>query len=721
MRSNVPTERADAQAPSAPSKPKADNVEKVNSEMQKVMSPFVHAMGKEFTERWPHLDPELALLKFLCEQRNIEPPDVSIASQPRPKAGGSRSRRYEPAPVKCAGAEEVLGAQPENRSTHPALPEVRGVRSDSGPASSTAKDGQAAAAYDSQSTSRPPSSLSYYKGSRPNSSQAVRRPESAVSTRYADTPFDEVGVFDDVLVSREDLDKLEWHDTAYARKQTKTFDEANDGRFIDFPLPPTPIDQCPDTPYIIRRSNCLTDRIAARREEAAAALGKPGLKSLARIQAMAEKDFLISESRHADTKTDGFAARIATVRQGLRGEFISKVPLLSLEVVNQEEQFWLVGKLVPTHYTRGQKIFVEGETGDKLFIVEGGTCLVTKEVNGERQTLCDFKPGDSFGDMAVMYDMPRTATVTAATAVKLLSLSRDDIFSTVCPESLDRMRARTRLQLLLTTPALAAQSREHQMQLLNHMRADVFRPGREIMREGWRSGGNNRRVYIVERGTCSQVRKDTPGVENLAPGTNFGNMEFAFGCPQQSTVVATTEVAVISVGYEEMKELLGEETEVALQLMQRFMRLRLLRDAHAELLEQDLCRDKDEQTLGDLLDRGTFQQFSAWQPIVKKGDPVTHLMMLDSGICIEHGESLPGLTDSTLESATSTEHSCPGDTFETHRLVGQQGAVAPYTLVAISDVSVFFLPADILLRLPERRKTRLDGRSSVIGRSSVVG
>jgi len=101
-----------------------------------------------------------------------------------------------------------------------------------------------------------------------------------------------------------------------------------------------------------------------------------------------------------------------------------------------------------------------------------------------------------------MYDMPRAATVTAATAVKLLSLSRDDIFSCVCPESLDKMRVMTRIQLMQTTPVLAKLSQEHRLQILKHMSTQEIRAGKEVMRLGWRSGPANRCVYIIEEGTC---------------------------------------------------------------------------------------------------------------------------------------------------------------------------------------------------------------------------
>jgi len=245
------------------------------------------------------------------------------------------------------------------------------------------------------------------------------------------------------------------------------------------------------------------------------------------------------------------------------------------------------------------------------------------------------------------------------------------------------------------TPVFAEQSREHKLLLLKHMRTEVFYPGREVMREDWRSSRTNRRVYIIESGTCTQLRKAIPAYSAvLAPGANFGNFEFTFGCPQQSTVVASTEVSVISLGFSEIAEAVGPEADIVVRMMQRSMRLKLLRNAHPKLFQQN------EQTLGSVLDIGTFRRFSAWQPIVRKGDVITDLMMLDQGSCIEHDEGVATLMETTNSSMMSTEHSRPGDTFNTGVTIDQEHVVASYTLVAIDVCSVFCLPAEILQNLP---------------------
>lgn len=74
-------------------------------------------------------------------------------------------------------------------------------------------------------------------------------------------------------------------------------------------------------------------------------------------------------------------------------------------------------------------------------------------------------------------------------------------------------------------------------------------------------------------------------------------------------------------------------------------------------------------------------------------------------------------------SGQSKEHSRPGDTFNTDVLVEQSGAVAPHTLVALGECSIFFLPAAALSavakaklkREPSKRLPSKNRRSSSKG------
>ena len=80
----------------------------------------------------------------------------------------------------------------------------------------------------------------------------------------------------------------------------------------------------------------------------------------------------------------------------------------------------LARSLVTVELKAGEAAVREGEEGDRFYIVERGTLAVSK--GGER--IAELGRGDSFGEIALLRDVPRTATVTAATDVVLLALDR---------------------------------------------------------------------------------------------------------------------------------------------------------------------------------------------------------------------------------------------------------------------------------------------------------
>jgi len=58
----------------------------------------------------------------------------------------------------------------------------------------------------------------------------------------------------------------------------------------------------------------------------------------------------------------------------------------------------------------GRRIVSEGELGDRKNILHSGMETVSQDVGGARSEL---RPGDTFGEVALAMDIPRTATVTA--------------------------------------------------------------------------------------------------------------------------------------------------------------------------------------------------------------------------------------------------------------------------------------------------------------------
>jgi NADH dehydrogenase len=78
------------------------------------------------------------------------------------------------------------------------------------------------------------------------------------------------------------------------------------------------------------------------------------------------------------------------------------------------------------HYEPGQEVFHQGEVGDRLYLVLGGEVEVLRREQGQDRLLARLGPGEWFGEMALLHQTMRNATVRCVTALDLLSLPREE-------------------------------------------------------------------------------------------------------------------------------------------------------------------------------------------------------------------------------------------------------------------------------------------------------
>ncbi len=86
----------------------------------------------------------------------------------------------------------------------------------------------------------------------------------------------------------------------------------------------------------------------------------------------------------------------------------------------------IAGRLQEKAYDKGTVIIRQGEIGDTFYVIESGKVRVSVEENGERETVTERGVGEYVGEIALLLEVPRTATVTALTPVKVLALHKDD-------------------------------------------------------------------------------------------------------------------------------------------------------------------------------------------------------------------------------------------------------------------------------------------------------
>ncbi len=109
----------------------------------------------------------------------------------------------------------------------------------------------------------------------------------------------------------------------------------------------------------------------------------------------------------------------------------------------------LASRLVPLRVDAGNVIVREGDAGDRFYIVADGEV----EVSQYDRVVSELGPGGYFGEIALLRDVPRTATVTARTGVVLYALDRDDFLASVTGHAQSAEAAETVMSARLAGPA----------------------------------------------------------------------------------------------------------------------------------------------------------------------------------------------------------------------------------------------------------------------------
>src|ERR1700728_5274977 len=100
--------------------------------------------------------------------------------------------------------------------------------------------------------------------------------------------------------------------------------------------------------------------------------------------------------------------------------FLASIPLFA--ALDEAIRLELARELEPVNVAAGQVIFRQGDAGEGLFVVVSGRLRISVAADGPERVLYDLGRGSIVGDMALLTDRPRAATVHAVRDSDLLLL-----------------------------------------------------------------------------------------------------------------------------------------------------------------------------------------------------------------------------------------------------------------------------------------------------------
>jgi len=223
----------------------------------------------------------------------------------------------------------------------------------------------------------------------------------------------------------------------------------------------------------------------------------------------------------------------------------------------------IVNAMEEKTFSAGQRIITEGEDdGNDLYVIEEGSPECKKLIDGEQKVVKTCGPGDVFGELALLYNCPRAATVETQESCLCWRLDRET-FNSVVREAATKRTAQydTFLQEVVLFQGMDKTERSL---IIDALKCDSLAQGDAVITQG--DPGD--RVYIVEEGTLAAMKKTSAdeeprNVNDYTVGMYFGELALLRNQPRAASVVVTSATAkVVSIDRKCFMNLVGTVSEI---------------------------------------------------------------------------------------------------------------------------------------------------------------
>ncbi|XP_069773678.1 cGMP-dependent protein kinase 1-like isoform X1 [Narcine bancroftii] len=220
----------------------------------------------------------------------------------------------------------------------------------------------------------------------------------------------------------------------------------------------------------------------------------------------------------------------------------------------------IVDCMYPVEYSKDSCIIREGDVGSMVYVMEEGKVEVTKE----NVKLCTMAPGKVFGELAILYNCTRTATVKALSNIKLWAIDRQ-CFQTIMMRT-GLIKHIEHMDLLRSVPSFQDLQEEALSKLADVLEETHYEEGDYIVRQG--ASGDT--FFIISKGKVRVTREPSSDEEAATPsflsrGDWFGEKALHGEDVRSANVRAAEEVTCLVIDRDSFWQLIGGLQDVTVE------------------------------------------------------------------------------------------------------------------------------------------------------------
>lgn len=227
--------------------------------------------------------------------------------------------------------------------------------------------------------------------------------------------------------------------------------------------------------------------------------------------------------------------------------------------------------LVPKNFQPGEEVIREGdEDANHFYIIENGIfdCF-KKDHTGENQKIYEYNGAGAFGELALLYNQPRAATITARTDAKLWALDRGT-FQVIVVRAAYKKRE-LYMNIMNKIDFLSELTEYEKQNVCDALMSKYYNDGDVIINQGDEADG----LYFMEEGVCRAFRREKaedPETEiaYYEQGGYFGELALITNKPRAATIRADGKVRCAFLDISAFERLCGPGREVMKRNIEKY-------------------------------------------------------------------------------------------------------------------------------------------------------
>jgi CRP-like cAMP-binding protein len=263
------------------------------------------------------------------------------------------------------------------------------------------------------------------------------------------------------------------------------------------------------------------------------------------------------DKRGSAVLDDSIISRM-TVKEGGLHDLLSNIVFSNIlfNGLNLEEGEAIISAFFKINAEKGTDVIRQHEMGDNFYIVESGELAISvKNRSGVKSHIGDIIAGSSFGELALMYNTPRAATITAKSDCVLWALDRTT-YRSICQYH-QQVRREKHIEFLVKVKILEKLSSQEIKLLADSLEEEEFEQDTAIVRQG--ETGDH--FYLIWEGSV-KIEVDGKVVKTLTKGEYFGEQALLNEEVRAATCTAETKVRCLTLSRANFEQRLGTYQEV---------------------------------------------------------------------------------------------------------------------------------------------------------------